>query len=74
MDDDEESKEIIVKQEENLTVYRFKENDESKLFRKFLNNWTDTWHKQNIMERNAVKYEERKKKKSELGLLYIDRG
>ena len=38
MDNDKDSQAIIVKKEEISTVYRFKENDESKLFRKFLTN------------------------------------
>ena len=47
IDNDEDTKKIIVKKVENSTFHRFNDNDESKLFRKFLNNWEDTWQKQN---------------------------
>ena len=36
IDNDEESKKIVVKKVESSTFYRFPDNDESKLFRKFL--------------------------------------
>ena len=66
IDNDEESKKIVVKKVESSTFYRFTDNDESKLFRKFLNNWEDTWYKQKIKtttivpERNADIYKDKK--------------
>ena len=62
-DDTEDRKE---EKPEQPTVFKFTENEDSILFRKFLRKWEATWHKQKgtiRLEREKVGMESRKEKR-----------